>query len=283
MRNKIDPTQHGFWERFLINIPFILIVLFIIAFVGGSILFFIYGITTYIAFKSPMIILILFGASFISLACGFGLIIAFKKYHIFYEKKMDIFQLEIKSTQTINVKTFKNYLTMANFSYALCIIGTIFCIISALLGSLNRDNWVNAVSPYLESNGYYSDIKTFKVEYEADYDMNHICDYETITIDFKEKTAVIIYNEDSQYKDMVVIESYIQFDKQIEANNNKSDKTIVIYDKETPKLKNNTLNKMLFFIFKDNYFEKQVKIYIPLQYKNSIDINCINGTVIISK
>lgn len=276
MRNKIDPSQHGFWERFLINIPFVLIVIFIVACLGCGALLLFYSFVSVAAFKSAMIFLIVFGGSMFALGAGLVLIHAFRKFHIYYEKKMDIFQAEQLKTKSEEKKTIADYLTLSNISYGFMVVGCVLCLISALLGCTNRDKWLEATTSFIEDNGYYADVKTFDIEYYV-FDTNTFdFEVEEVNIDFADKKAFIVYTYDDDKQGRICVSTYVHYPNQISASLSSDHKKFTIKDNPAPEIKDSALNKLLFFVFDDNYFENQVKIYIPADYKDEVLINDIN-------
>lgn len=277
MRNKIDPSQHGFWERFFINIPFVIIVALTVAFFGCGALLMFYSFVSVAAFKSAMIFLIVFGGSIFATGAGLVLIYAFRKFHVYYEKKMDIFQATELKTTSETKKSFAEYLTLSNISYTFMIIGCVLCLISALLGCTNRDKWLEATSSYIDENGYYADVKTFEIEYYV-YDVTTF-DFEVknINIDFSDKKAVIIYTYDDDKQGRICVSTYVHYPNQVSASLSSDHKTFSITDNPAPEISNTVLNKLLFFVFDDNYFENQVKIYVPADFRNEVLINDLNA------
>ena len=85
---RIATQKNGFWKRVAINVPFVLMIALMIALFGGGLLLIFYSIASLFAFKSSMIFLILAGAGLIAIGAGLGLIVAYKKYFEFYNKKM---------------------------------------------------------------------------------------------------------------------------------------------------------------------------------------------------
>lgn len=85
---RIATQKNGFWKRVFINIPFVLLIALMIALFGGGLLLIFYSIASLFAFKSAMIFLILAGAGVIAIGAGLALIVAYRKYFDFYNKKM---------------------------------------------------------------------------------------------------------------------------------------------------------------------------------------------------
>lgn len=289
---RIATQKNGFWKRVGINIPFVLMIAAMVALFSGCLLMWFYAIASLFAFKSSMIFLILAGAGTLCLGLGLALIPTYKKYYDFYNKKMgwefpDKPKKEEKTTVDDGKKSFKDYFTLSNISLAIIALGAVFTIISAALGCINRDTWVDATSSFMKESGYMTEpthIQNFKDVIQAQNagDKN----ISTINIDFKDKQAVIIYvgTESPDKLGFVTYDYYIKYENQIVKTRTK-DGVITLTETPAPKLDDTTIKKIFFFMFKDFNVEKQVLIYLPEDTREGApnEIKIIGDNVIYAK
>ncbi len=265
---RIATQENSIPKRILINIPFILIVAVAIALFGGGLIALFYAIVCGIAFQSSMVCLILLGAGFILISTGFGCIILYKKYESFYNKKMGwIFpgKKEKQQKSPADAKTFKDYITLPNISIVVLAIGALFTIISAVLGCTDRAKWVDAISTFRQYNGYYEDIHHEPLNYTSTADRK----IEKIEIQLIDKIAVVIYSDDENKQEQISIDAYTKFVNQLVVKN--ANGTLTIVENPSPK-RNETLDKLLFFVFDDFSVERQVLIIVPESQKDTIEI-----------
>lgn len=289
---RIATQKNGFWKRVGINIPFVLMITAMVALFSGCLLLWFYAIASLFAFKSSMIFLILAGAGTLCLGVGLALIPAYKKYYAFYNKKMgwkfpDKPEKEKKTTVNDGKKSFKDYFTVSNVSLAIIALGAVFTIISAALGSINRDTWVNDTADFMKESGYLNEpmhvanLKdTIQKQNVGDEDIN------TIVVDFKDKQAVIIYvgTESPDKLGFVTYDYYVKYENQVVKTLTK-DGVITLSESPAPKLDDTTIKKLFFFMFKDFDVEKQVKIYLPEDTKEGAvnEIKIVGDNVIFAK
>ena len=268
---RIATQKNGFWKRVGINIPFVLMIAAMVALFSGCLLMWFYAIASLFAFKSSMIFLILAGAGTLCLGLGLALIPAYKKYYDFYNKKMgwefpDKPEKEEKTTVDDGKKSFKDYFTLSNISLAIIALGAVFTIISAALGCINRDTWVDATSSFMKESGYMTEP-------------THIQN-------FKDKQAVIIYvgTESPDKLGFVTYDYYIKYENQIVKTRTK-DGVITLTETPAPKLDDTAIKKIFFFMFKDFDVEKQVLIYLPEDTREGApnEIKIIGDNVIYAK
>ena len=242
-----------------------------VALFSGCLLMWFYAIASLFAFKSSMIFLILAGAGTLCLGLGLALIPAYKKYYDFYNKKMgwefpDKPEKEEKTTVDDGKKSFKDYFTLSNISLAIIALGAVFTIISAALGCINRDTWVDATSSFMKESGYMTEP-------------THIQN-------FKDKQAVIIYvgTESPDKLGFVTYDYYIKYENQIVKTRTK-DGVITLTETPAPKLDDTAIKKIFFFMFKDFDVEKQVLIYLPEDTREGApnEIKIIGDNVIYAK
>ncbi|MDE6060017.1 MAG: hypothetical protein K2G31_00895, partial [Clostridia bacterium] len=209
---RIPTQENSIGKRILINIPFVLLVVFMVATFGGSALLLFYSFVSLAAFHSAMIFLIVFGAAAILAGAGLALIVAYKKYYAFYNKKMGwkFIEDEDKRERTVTSTdnpTLKKVFSLSNISLAFLAIGSLFAIISAALGCINRQNWVNAIGGFKEDLGYYADVKYIpNIQYQINGEqtdsksINKIAvDDSSVTYEPRKKEIVIIYTEEDNY------------------------------------------------------------------------------------
>ncbi|MBO4380593.1 MAG: hypothetical protein J5815_00390 [Clostridia bacterium] len=248
----------------LLPLPFFLLMTVAVVLMLGALLFLMYSIVLTVAFKSAMVFLIVFAASMI--CAGFGVLSlnGFFAYGKYYKKrKGEIPKTEQKPQNA--PKSFKDYLTLQNIALLVLLVGAICAIISADLGVINRDKWVQTIAPYMEKNGYYADINHREVRYTLDGEDSP----NKIVVELSSKTAVIIYSEDETKQSFVFVNGYEKYQKQIGLT--LDNKTLTISEGEQPSL-DGALEKLLFFMFDENKIEKQIKIYIPASYKDAITL-----------
>lgn len=245
-------------EKYINVMSYIGLSLFII-FALGFILFFIYGIASAIAFK-PLVPIVIFGVSIIcagiSLAC-FG---------YFYDKKIKKEKPVETTTKTEKVTTWsvvKDFIKFTNVALILVILGAVLMFTSIAYGSLKKPSWRIAADDFKAANGYYTSKETTTWE-------NYIActDIKVIEIDLTQKNAVVIYGGNDTW---VAFKGYSSFEDQIKINNGQDVGTRILVDKDSPR-KHVALDNMFWFIFEDNKYEAQIRIYIPDAYKDTIQI-----------
>lgn len=282
--HKITADKNSFGKKLLMNIPFILLIALMIAGFGGGLLLLFYSIVSLVAFKSAMIFLIVAGAAAILCGIGLGLILAYKKYYAFYTKKMG-WEIVEKNNNTAKIKTsdssnekplIKRLLTIPNIALALLALGSIFAIISAALGCINRDNWVAAIGDYRISKGYYADIKDEPLEYLINDTSNGKQPIDKVIVDltnneFRNKQIVVVYTKEKSFTPKIKISGLKKFDSDYKVFPSK-DGTITITIGEAPK-RDSALDKLLFFVFNDYNIERQIIITIPEDYKDKIKVD----------
>lgn len=287
---RIATQKNGFWKRVGINIPFVLMIAAMVALFSGCLLMWFYAVASLVAFKSSMIFLILAGAGALCLGLGLALIIAYLKYYEFYDKKMgweypDKPKKEEKTTVNDGKKSFKDYLTLPNISLAIIALGAVFTIISAALGCINRETWVNDTASFMKESGYMTEpmhvvnLKDLiQGQTAGDSEVN------TINIDFKEKQAVIVYVGTESALGFVTYDYYIKYENQVVKTRTK-DGVITLSESPAPKRDDTTIKKLFFFMFKDFDVEKQVIIYLPEEAREGApkEIKIIGENVIYAK
>lgn len=285
---RISTKKNSFIKRLLINIPFVLIVTLTAAcFFGGAILIF-YCFVTAAAFHSAMISLILVGAGLILIGAGLGLILAFKRYYAFYDKQMGWEYPDRKPQEEVTTvygkKPLKAYFSLSNIALAFLLFGAIFTIISAALGCINRDNWVDAIRPYREEHGYYGDVQKIAPSFSVEDSSTHEYTLENIDIDLISKQVVVIFTDDRDKLGLLTVEAYISYKEQLTfAHDSQPITYFSISETPQPETPETTLDKLLFFaedVLRSVPSEKQVKVYLPLALKDKVTIN---GEYIIAK
>lgn len=236
---------------------------------GCGLLLVFYSIASIVAFKSAMIFLILAGAAAIAIGAGLGLIVGYAKYTAFFNKQIgkecvDGSKNQEKTVVTDGKKSFKQYVTLPNVTIAVLALGALFTIISAGLGCINRDKWVEATTPFMNESGFYANVERKNIKKPLFAETSEQEDISRIEIDFREKEAVIIYTDDT---DMVIsgyatIEFYSKYTNQLSVYRF-GNGTLKLAEATPPKTDDTAIKKIFFFMFKDFDVEKQVKIYLP--------------------
>lgn len=278
---RISSKQNGFFKRFIINVPFVLIVALAAAcfFFGATLIF--YCFVTAAAFKSAMISLVLLGAGFILTGAGLGLIKAFKLYHDFYDVQMGWQYPDRKPKEDVTVvdgkKPFKAYLTPSNFALAFLLVGAIFTIISAALGCISRDKWVQAIGPYREAHGYFAEVQSRNVTLSIENSAEHVSTLTRIDIDLITKQAVIVFTDDEEQLGHLTLKAYVSYEDQLRFSCDSQPITYFsISESPAPSSEKSALDKLIFFaddILKSVPSEKQIVIYLPSFLKNSVTVN----------
>lgn len=282
LMKRIGTRKNSFLKRLLINIPFVLIVALIAAcfFAGGTLIF--YCVVTAVAFHSAMISLVTLGAGFILVGAGLGLIIAFRRYHDFYDKQMGWEYPDRKDkdesvdkpvTEVSSQKPLKSYFSLSNISLAILAVGAVFTIISAALGCINRDNWLAAVGPYREARGYYADVKLVNYPVFIEDSATHSYIVDTVELELLTKEAVIVYTDDSDKLGKITAKAYLSYEHQVDFY--LSGRTYRVVENPAPEPVNDALDKLLFFaddVLKSVSSEKQIVIYVPYALKGKLEI-----------
>jgi len=248
---------------------------------GGGLLLTFYSFVTLAAFGSAMVYLIVAGAAAILVGIGLGLIVLFKKYYAFYNKKMGWkFEKEPQKTVTgDSVPLAKRIFTVSNAALAALAVGAVLAIISAALGSIDRANWVDAFASFREERGYYADVKYVSPQYIIDdlNDPSYIA-VDKVEVDFskldenaRRKKVVIEYTDEEKYKGYVWISGFVRFDGELSVYPPK-DGAIRITVGTPPVIEPTAINKLLFFMLNDYNYERQIVIRIPAAYKDKIDV-----------
>lgn len=258
---RIATQKNGFWKRVGINIPFILLIALMVALFGGGLLFWFYAFASIFAFKSAMIFLIIFGAGTIAIGIGLGLIELYKKYYAFYNKKMgwifpDAPQKEEKTVVNDGKKSFKDYLTLSNIAIAVLALGAVLTIISAGLGCINRDVWVEETSSFMRQYGYFDSVD------HRQLNQVHATNDKITSIDFDliEKNVAIVYSTDTSQNGKATFDYYVKFENQLTIT--RSNGVITVKENPAPEV-GSTLKSLFFFVFDDFDVEKQIVLTLP--------------------
>ncbi len=284
--HKLDSQKQSAAKSALIYVPFVLLIILMTAFFAGGLLLLFYAFVSVAAFKSAMIFLIVAGAAFILAGAGLGLVVAYKKYYAFYVKKTGRKLVEesdktkkVVTSDSSDEKPFvKRLLTVPNIALALLALGSVFSIISAALGCINRSNWVDAIGEYKESKGYYADIKDEPLEYEIDDTSNGkqpirkiVIDASAVANQHRDKQIVVVYTKEDAYTPKIKISGCKKFDDDFRVFPSK-DGIVTIKIGKAPE-RDTALDRLLFFVFNDYRVEKQIIITIPEKYKDVIEVS----------
>lgn len=267
---RIATQKNGFWKRVVINIPFILMIALMIVLFGGGALLWFYAIASCFAFKSGMVFLIVAGAGTIAIGIGLGFIEIYKKYYDFYNKKMGWEfpdapkpEEEEKTIVSDGKKPLTEYFTLSNIAIGVLAVGAVFTIISAALGCISRDKWVDATSTFMRSYGYYDSVKHQQISYILPNQLADDEDVPYIEFVLTDKNAVIVYSEE-QKSNTLTFDYYAKYEKQVISS--QYGKTYTIVETAEPS-ENDTLKKLFFFLFKDLEVVRQITVTLPEGYR----------------
>lgn len=256
----MENTKKENLKKVMNHLPLGLTALFSAIFFGVGIVALIYSAVTYIAFGSPMVMLILFGLSILS----FGIALAFVDGFLRYKKRLDQNKNEEPSTEAkTSIAKGKLKISFQTICFGVVILGAVFIIVSAGLGATSRDEWSKVKEGYLTGNGYYAETKSFEVSFDTSNPDRPI---HQITLDMKDKNVVVIYTDD----DFITIRGYETFPSQLSVNY--GGKIVKIFENSSPSTKD-VASKFLGFMFDENAVESQIRIYIPSSLKNQIQID----------
>ncbi len=270
MQAKTTQQKPQSLQKIALCIPFALIVTVIVACIGAGAIALFYAFVCTVAFKSAMISLLLFGGSFVLVGIGLLMIDVFKKYRKFYQKKMGATQDEKPPVNQPSKKTFKDYLTYENVCYAILLVGTILCIISAALGAIERDKWLSETEQYFNQVGFYNQSKTLNLSYNVEGLSSSEDSIQEIILDLDNKVAVVKYDDNAG--DLITIYGYTSYEGQINVLTLDNHRQIKICEGEAPSYEG-ALEKLMFFLWTDSATERQIVITIPSEYQGAITIN----------
>lgn len=230
-----------------------------------------YAIVTLAAFKSAMIFFILFGASCLFLGIAIAFIVAIKKYFGYLKKKNTSEHAE----KTTAYKEKSSFFSMSNIALAVLLLGAVCTVISALLGSINRDKWISETADFKRSQGYYADAayKPFEVAKSVHPDTLGSQAIRRINIKAEDKRVIVIYNTDPDKRDMIVIKSYTRFEKEIGFS--RSDEGDLNITQRAAPDNISKLGKIIFFaidLIDKASAREQILIYVPLDKKDVIQL-----------
>ena len=229
---------------------------FAIIFALGFLLFFIYGIASAIVFTT-LVPLVIFGASVVCLGLSVALFGYFFNHKIKKEKPEEV---KTKTEKVTTWSVVKDYITFANVALALVIIGAVLLFTSIAFGSIKKPSWRVATASFKQENGYYNPANHYTIHY-------FISDVSKIDIDLKDKNVVVIY--DNTYTD-IVLDGYELYEDEVTVRNIKEG-TLYLAETESPR-KHEALDNMFWFIFTNNKYEAQIRVYIPTTQKDNVTI-----------
>lgn len=257
MENNTYKSFENF-KKMMSYMPFVLFMTFAVIFLSAGVVAFIYTIVTFVAFKSSMVFVILFGCTFLLVGIGLALVDGFVSYKKRFDKKNAPQEEQVQKT-TVAKKKFS--IKFQTICFGIMVIGAIFVIVSAGLGVTSADNWIDETKGFLADNGYYEKTKSFEISYDS---MNPDRPIDKIVFDLDTKNVVIIFTDD----DIVTVKGYETFPAQIGVTYGGG--TIKVWDNPSPK-KNGTPEKMLAFMFEENEAELQIRVYVPRTLKDKVE------------
>lgn len=299
MNQKSEKTQ-----KFLYALPIALIALLALAMAALWAVALCYAVAIQIAWNSLMAFFILFGLSFIGAGLGAIAVAGFFTYmrRVWYDRwpqtpgarffvraDADVkpvsgntadeeddgkagFVTESRKTTLKNAKNksssviFKpKFLTLQNVGYGMLLIAVIFVIVSAALGSLSSDNWVEARRGYLEEHGFYADSMPIRLEFSPN-------EVREINITAEDRKIVVAYDASVS---RIVLEYYELYNGEYSVSTTEVEQDIDILNiMRMPEPAHDTpIDKMLDLCFQPNRIEEQVVITIPSAYRDSIKVN----------
>lgn len=236
-----------------------------IALFGGGLLLLFYAIASCFAFKSAMVFLVLAGAGLIAIGIGVGFIDIYKNTTLSTTKNgLGISRRTAKRRKNRRFgrqKSFKDYLTISNIAIAVLAVGAVCTIVSAALGCINREKWVEATSTFMNESGFFTEVEHRQTkdsvnEIEGSDKLN------TIVVDFTDKQAVIVYTTDLDKIGFATYDYYIKFENQV-IKTRSSNGVVTLTESPSPKRDDTSIKRLFFFMFKDFDVEKQVIVFLP--------------------
>lgn len=273
--NKIENPKLTSFKEKLLPLPFFLLMTLVVLLFLGGLLFLMYSVILVVALKSAMVFLLTFAASGILIGAGLLSLNGFFAYGKYYDKKTtkQLVSAKTAKQKPANEKSFKDYFTLQNVALGVLLIAAVCAVISAALGAMQREKWVQTISAYMEKNNYYSDI-----EYrEYRYPLGGETDVNGIIVDLNDKNAVVVYTSEDDKQGFIVINGYEKYKNQITLS--KSGRVLTVSEGEQPSL-DGAMEKLLFFMFDENKIESQIKIYIPEDMKDAVSVE---GEYIVAK
>lgn len=161
----------------------------------------------------------------------------------------DVPQKEEKTVVSDGKKSFKDYLTVSNIAIAVLAVGAVCTIISAALGCINREKWVEATSTFMNESGFFTEVEHRQTkdsvnEIEGSDKLN------TIVVDFTDKQAVIVYTTDLDKIGFATYDYYIKFENQV-IKTRSSNGVVTLTESPSPKRDDTAIKRLFFFMFKD--------------------------------
>ena len=258
---KKKVTKEDFLKG-LSYVPFPLLIILMIGLFAFGIFATVYASVGYVALESAMIFLITFGVAVLSIGVGLLLIDVYLKYAKRFAKSVDETPAPAKTTIANEKKMSISY---QNICLIVMAVGAIFILISAGLGAISPDSWRSEIGEYRVSYGYNAEAKTFDVKYDTSNPDKPI---DKITFNLDGKNVVVIYTEDD---DFVSIKGYETFSGQLTINYIGG--TVKITENAKPTVETDVVADMMFFLFKENDVEAQIRLYIPIDMKDTIEID----------
>lgn len=182
--------------------------------------------------------------------------------------KIDGSAQEDEEVQTTKILT-KRFVTPTNCGYALLLVAVVMVIISAALGSIKADNWVEARRDYMEERGYHA--QSIPVEFSVD--QKELAD---VSVSISGRKVVVRYSDETT---MFTVEYYELFQGEYirstsadeEAGSTRFDLSIT--RREAPEL-TSALDRMMALCFAPNVLENQVVITIPESMRDRVTLDC---------
>ncbi len=263
-------------KRFLFALSVVLLAVLAAAFMATSAFLMFYSFVSIAAFRSAMIFFILFGAGALTLGLSLALVYASKACKKRYDKKFGKAANSEKrdeGTTVYSKSSLKSFFSLSNVALTVLLVGALSTVLSAILGSVNKDKWVNETKNFMTSHGYYEEAHKFDARQSVSASTPTSSDLKTLKIDLSTKRAVVIFTTDRDKSGFVVLNGYVFFDGELNFSRS-SDGTLTLTQGEEPKI--NDVTGKLIFAFKGLFVSRpsrnQVLIYVPAYLKDSLEI-----------
>lgn len=157
------------------------------------------------------------------------------------------------------------FLTLQNIGYGILLLAVVCVVVSAALGSLDSDNWVEARRAYMESHGYYAESAPVKLGFSP----NEVTE---INVYAPDRKVVVVY--DSSFSE-IVLEYYELYSGEYSVSKSAVSQDIYVLNitRISEPAHDDPIDVMLDLCFQPNSIEEQVLITIPAAYRDKITIN----------
>lgn len=157
------------------------------------------------------------------------------------------------------------FLTLQNVGYGILLLAVVCVVVSAALGSLDSDSWVEARRAYMESHGYYAESAPVKLGFSPN-------EIQQIDIYAPDRKVVVAYDAS---RTEIYLEYYELYKGEYSVSKAAISQDIYILGiTRTPEPAHDApVDVMLDLCFQPNRIEEQIVITIPAAYRDKITIN----------